>query len=73
MLTRAAFREAEVAAALELQTIEKVVRKAECEIAVGASGTISALAAMIRENGWGDRITLRGLLEEGSDDTDRRS
>jgi len=57
------FRDAQLAAELELQSIAQSYRKMGWENAVGCSGTINAVYAIARENGWleNDAITPRSL------------
>jgi exopolyphosphatase/guanosine-5'-triphosphate,3'-diphosphate pyrophosphatase len=56
------FRNAEIAARLELESIQQEMRGLAWEIAVGASGTIHAVDDLLRENGWSDTgITAAGL------------
>lgn len=60
-LRREGFREAVTAARVELETIEQAFRKTGWVAAVGSSGTILAIDAIIRANGWGDAITRDGI------------
>jgi len=61
-LTASAFEEAQLAAARELQSIERAFREAGWNRAVGASGTIRAVAGILEENGWSEQgITADGL------------
>jgi len=61
-ITRAALNRAEIAARQELQTIETFYRQVGWAQAIGASGTILAIARVLQANGWGDgTITLDGL------------
>jgi len=61
-LKRDSFRKAEIAARLELQTIERRFRATGWEDAAGASGTVNAIAEIVRQNGWSDQgITRYGL------------
>lgn len=55
------FRAAETAAQLELQPIERRYRRVGWDTAVGSSGTIEAVAQVLRDNGWGKAITAAGL------------
>jgi exopolyphosphatase/guanosine-5'-triphosphate,3'-diphosphate pyrophosphatase len=56
------FRKAEIAARLKLEPIERRYLEANWENCVGASGTITAVDAILRANGWSDRgITMAGL------------
>lgn len=48
-------------ARVELETIEQRYRKLGWHSCVGSSGTINAVRTILRENGWGDSITSKGL------------
>jgi exopolyphosphatase/guanosine-5'-triphosphate,3'-diphosphate pyrophosphatase len=52
---------AQTAARVELETIEDRFKSLGWERAYGSSGTILAVDAVIRENGWGPGITRKGL------------
>src|SRR3990170_8097763 len=52
---------AQTAARVELETIEDRFKSMGWERAYGSSGTILAVNAVIRENGWGPGITRKGL------------
>ncbi len=55
-------RKARIAARLEVQSLERPYRKLGWTESVGASGTILAIAEILRANGWGDGgITPKGL------------
>jgi exopolyphosphatase/guanosine-5'-triphosphate,3'-diphosphate pyrophosphatase len=55
-------RVAEIAARLELETIEGRYRALGWDAAIGSSGTALAVAEVLRENGWAENgLTLRGL------------
>jgi len=58
------FARAEIAAALEFQNVAPAFRALGWESAAGASGTVNAVAQILRANGWssGD-ITRAGLIE----------
>ena len=61
-ITRAALNRAEIAARQELQTIQTFYRQVGWSQAIGASGTILAIARVLQANGWGDgTITRAGL------------
>jgi exopolyphosphatase/guanosine-5'-triphosphate,3'-diphosphate pyrophosphatase len=66
-LRREAFREATTAARVELETIEREFRDRGWVHAVGASGTITGIDAILRANGWAEdgitRDALRSLRE----------
>lgn len=55
------FKDAELAAAIELRSIKSVYRKHGWDEAIGASGTVAAVDAILRANQWCDGITLAGL------------
>lgn len=55
------FDNAELAAAMELRSIKRGYRKEGWDEAMGASGTINAIDAILRANAWSDGITLEGL------------
>ncbi|CAK0774741.1 Exopolyphosphatase [Gammaproteobacteria bacterium] len=62
VLTAAAMRAAETAAAQELQIIRPRYRTIGWQTAVGSSGTINAIHAILSANRWSsDGITLQGL------------
>ncbi len=62
-ITAKGFRDAQLAAELELQSIAQSYRKMGWDSALGCSGTINAVYAISRENGWldNDGITPRTL------------
>ncbi|MBI5611044.1 MAG: exopolyphosphatase [Deltaproteobacteria bacterium] len=61
-LSKTAFSQAETAAGLELQPIERRYRRIGWEHAVGSSGTVESIAAVLHETGWGrGGITASGL------------
>jgi len=61
-ITRARFREARLAARLELEFLEQRYRKAGWDVAIGASGTVRGIWRVMREQGWADEhITREGL------------
>jgi len=61
-LTRKAFQRAELAARIEIEPIESRFRDLAWEAALGASGTIKAVATTLKESGWTDgTITREGL------------
>jgi exopolyphosphatase/guanosine-5'-triphosphate,3'-diphosphate pyrophosphatase len=68
-------RAAETAARVELETIEDRFRSLGWERAYGSSGTVLAVAAVLRENGWGPGISRKGLkkLERALVDAGRLS
>jgi exopolyphosphatase/guanosine-5'-triphosphate,3'-diphosphate pyrophosphatase len=60
-ITSRTFRDAQLAAELELQSITHRYRELGWEKAVGCSGTIHAVNSIVRENGWADSITRKSL------------
>jgi exopolyphosphatase/guanosine-5'-triphosphate,3'-diphosphate pyrophosphatase len=62
VITTKGFRDAEIAAELELQSIAHGYQRLGWKTAVGCSGTVHAIAQIIRDNGWSDEgITAKGL------------
>ncbi|MEO0814051.1 MAG: exopolyphosphatase, partial [Myxococcota bacterium] len=55
------FENAELAAAMELRSIKRGYRREGWDEAMGASGTINAVDAILRANQWSDGITLQGM------------
>ncbi len=61
-LTKAAFRDAEVAAGVELEPIQARFRRLGWQMAAGASGTIRTVREIVVEAGWSEQgITLPAL------------
>jgi exopolyphosphatase/guanosine-5'-triphosphate,3'-diphosphate pyrophosphatase len=60
-LRREAFREATTAARVELETIQRNFRKAGWSTAIGSSGTILAIEAVVRANGWSEVLTRESI------------
>jgi exopolyphosphatase/guanosine-5'-triphosphate,3'-diphosphate pyrophosphatase len=61
-VSESAMGEAEIAARLELQSIERRYRRIGWVDAIGASGTIKAVRTVLEANGWSDDgITRKGL------------
>jgi exopolyphosphatase / guanosine-5'-triphosphate,3'-diphosphate pyrophosphatase len=61
-LTTKGFRDAEIAAELELQSIAHGYQRLGWKTAVGCSGTIHAIAEIVKANGWSDEgITAPAL------------
>ena len=54
-------KRAETAARVELETVEDRFKNLGWEGAYGASGTILSVSTVIRENGWGQNITRKGI------------
>jgi exopolyphosphatase/guanosine-5'-triphosphate,3'-diphosphate pyrophosphatase len=68
-LRREAFKQAEIAARVELQTIERRYRAFGWETCIGSSGTVEAVADILRASGWSEpglvtRAGLRRLRKE---------
>ncbi len=63
VLGRREFQRAEIAAKLELETIERRFRNAGWTECVGSSGTITAVSAILLAQGWSQHgeITLAGI------------
>jgi exopolyphosphatase/guanosine-5'-triphosphate,3'-diphosphate pyrophosphatase len=58
-LTRKAFKKAEIAASLELETLQRRYRESGWEECVGASGTMTAVAELVQAQGWSEgTVTL---------------
>ncbi|MEM6533612.1 MAG: exopolyphosphatase, partial [Myxococcota bacterium] len=55
------FKDAELAAAIELRSIKRAYRSVGWDHAVGSSGTIGAIHQILRANEFSDGITWRGL------------
>ncbi len=56
------FKQAELAARIEVQTLVEPYRKLGWNEAIGSSGTAKSLAGILQANGWsGEGITLDGL------------
>jgi exopolyphosphatase/guanosine-5'-triphosphate,3'-diphosphate pyrophosphatase len=56
------FRDAQLAAELELQTIAQPYRKLGWQTALGCSGTAHAVAEVLAANGWSEQgLTLKGV------------
>ncbi|MBW2380732.1 MAG: hypothetical protein JRG70_14475, partial [Deltaproteobacteria bacterium] len=61
-ISRKRMKHAKLAAGLELQPVEKKLRKAGWDRAIGASGTIRSVASILSESGWAHgTITAEGL------------
>lgn len=61
-LSRGRMRRAEMAARLEMRPVKAQFRRLGWERAIGASGTVQAVAEILRLNGWSDQgITPGGL------------
>jgi len=61
-ISRSRMERAELAGRLQLEPIETAFRRRGWQSCVGSSGTIRAVAEILRANGWGDgTITPRGL------------
>ena len=63
-LTEANMTRAEIAARLELESIERRFRRIGWDHAIGASGTIKAVRSVVEANGWSEGgITRKGLAK----------
>ncbi len=63
-ISRDAFRRAKLAAGLELSSIREKYREVGWDRAIGSSGTILAIRAVLRANGWGgSAITADALAQ----------
>ena len=62
-ITQDGMKAAETAARVELEAVEDRFKNLGWERAYGASGTILAVHTVIRENGWGQAITKKGLTK----------
>lgn len=61
-ITQDAWQKAELGARLELQAIKRQYRDRGWEHCYGSSGTVHAVAQVLRLNGWGEGdITLKGI------------
>lgn len=61
-ITKNALKQAELAARIELQTIEREFDRGHWKQAVGSSGTARAIGDLIAANGWGDgSVTAEGM------------
>ena len=54
-------KRAETAARVELETVEDRFKNLGWDSAYGASGTILSVHTVLRENGWGQQISRKGL------------
>ena len=62
LITRARFRQARLAARVELEFLERRYREAGWDVAIGASGTIRGAWRVMMAQGWAeDRITREAL------------
>jgi exopolyphosphatase/guanosine-5'-triphosphate,3'-diphosphate pyrophosphatase len=62
-ITKSAMADARTAAALEAESIREDYRRLGWEEAVGSSGTVLAIDAIVRANGWADSITPKALKQ----------
>jgi exopolyphosphatase/guanosine-5'-triphosphate,3'-diphosphate pyrophosphatase len=60
-ITAENMKRAETAARVELETVEDRFKNLGWERAYGASGTILAVSTVLRDNGWGQSVTRKGL------------
>lgn len=58
------FRRAEVAALQELERVQKRFRRLGWKVAIGASGTIKTVAAIVTAEGWSQRAITRDALKK---------
>ena len=58
------FRRAEVAALQELERVQKRFRRLGWNVAIGASGTIKTVAAVVTTEGWSQRAITRDALKK---------
>tara|TARA_R110000850_G_scaffold85460_13_gene184030 strand:+ start:5206 stop:6720 length:1515 start_codon:yes stop_codon:yes gene_type:complete len=63
-ITKARFRQARLAARVELEFLEHRYRKNGWDLAIGASGTVRGVWRVMREQGWVDREITRSGLEK---------
>jgi len=61
VISRDAFRRAEIAAGLEFWSLREQYRRTGWQRATGSSGTALAIHEVIRQNRWGEAITLEGI------------
>lgn len=62
-ITRARFREARLAARVELEFLENRYRRSGWDVAIGSSGTVRGIWRVVREQGWADQEITRDSLE----------
>ncbi len=61
-VTAKGFRDAELAAELEIQSIAHAYRRTGWKTAVGCSGTVHAIQSIVQANGWSEEgITVKAL------------
>ena len=63
-ITRAKFRQARLAARVELEFLERRYREAGWDVAIGASGTIRGAWRVMMAQGWTDERITREALEK---------
>jgi exopolyphosphatase/guanosine-5'-triphosphate,3'-diphosphate pyrophosphatase len=66
-ITRARFRQARLAARVELEFLEHSNRRQGWDLAIGASGTVRGVWRVMREQGWTDDLITRDGLEKTID------
>lgn len=66
-ITRARFRQARLAAQVELEFLEQRYRRHGWDLAIGASGTVRGVWRVMREQGWADEFITREGLERTVD------
>lgn len=66
-ISRARFRQARLAARVELEFLEHRYRRQGWDLAIGASGTVRGVWRVMREQGWADDLITRDGLEKTVD------
>ena len=66
-ITRARFKQARLAARVELEFLEHRYRRQGWDLAIGASGTVRGVWRVMREQGWTDDLITREGLEKTVD------
>jgi exopolyphosphatase/guanosine-5'-triphosphate,3'-diphosphate pyrophosphatase len=64
VLRKDRFREAEIAAALELRSIQHELRRMGWDRCLGSSGTINAVREVVRAAGWSDGAITRPAMKK---------
>ncbi len=63
-ITKSRFRQARLAARVDLEFLQHRYRKSGWDVAIGASGTVRGVWRVLREQGWVDREITRSGLEK---------
>lgn len=63
-ISRAAMRDARLAARVQLEFLAERYRSAGWDVAMGASGTVRGVWRVIRSQGWGDEVITKDALEK---------